>query len=187
MSSEAERRYHKYRGYKIYGLSESDCEFLTYYRLDKTGLSNFYLSDGAYKTYVGSLNKEEITFRKSWGFPSTGNYLVYVLNCYPSEYNSNEYIIEFLANMSDVCKIKFEPTFNDKIYNAVKNDLGWEKTIFNDVDFGALKGMAFYLSVENIKYKNSYTEFSAIREADIIPEERLAFLINVIEQMLSQV
>ena len=130
-------------------------------------------------------NGEDFVFKKEWGFPYSGSYIGYIMNCSPSMKHCGEYYVAFLADNYDVCLFKFTTTFRDAVYNGVQRDLGLTSTIFRQADYSCLKGYLVLISVDNITLESGNV-FSKITEFKIINDNMLEVIEKLIDDMSRQ-
>lgn len=168
-------------GYTLYSLADDEFSLLKKLKLNDEILSNYCLAKMSFLEYSQGY-KEDLKFKKHWGFPFSGNYIGYILNCEPSAFNDIEYYVEFLANSMDVCLFKFSTSFRDTVNNCVKRELGWTNNIFKQCDYTALKGFLVYISVENIRLENGKI-FSNITNLKILGSDIEKILDKTISDM----
>ena len=168
-------------GYTLYSLADDEFSLLKKLKLNDEILSNYCLAKISFLEYMQGY-KEDLKFKKHWGFPFSGNYIGYILNCEPSAFNDIEYYVEFLANSMDVCLFKFSTSFRDTVNNCVKRELGWTNNIFKQCDYTALKGFLVYISVENVRLENGKI-FSNIINLKILDSDTEKVLDKTISDM----
>lgn len=168
-------------GYTLYSLADDEFSLLKKLKLNDEILSNYCLAKISFLEYMQGY-KEDLKFKKHWGFPFSGNYIGYILNCEPSAFNNIEYYVEFLANSMDVCLFKFSTSFRDTVNNCVKRELGWTNNIFKQCDYTALKGFLVYISVENVRLENGKI-FSNIINFKILDSDTEKVLDKTISDM----
>ncbi len=168
-------------GYTLYSLADDEFSLLKKLKLNDEILSNYCLAKISFLEYMQGY-KEDLKFKKHWGFPFSGNYIGYILNCEPSAFNDTEYYVEFLANSVDVCLFKFSTSFRDTVNNCVKRELGWTNNIFKQCDYTALKGFLVYISVENVRLENGKI-FSNIINLKILDSDTEKVLDKTISDM----
>ena len=175
-------------GYRITSLTEKDAEIVRRYRFNEENISNYCLAKNTFFDYIQG-NGEDFVFKKEWGFPYSGSYIGYIMNCSPSMKHCGEYYVAFLADNYDVCLFKFTTTFRDAVYNGVQRDLGLTSTIFRQADYSCLKGYLVLISVDNITLESGNV-FSKIMHAKTVqeildipvePEEMLSYF-DAVEQ-----
>ena len=168
-------------GYTLYSLADDEFSLLKKLKLNDEILSNYCLAKISFLEYMQGY-KEDLKLKKHWGFPFSGNYIGYILNCEPSAFNDIEYYVEFLANSMDVCLFKFSTSFRDTVNNCVKRELGWTNNIFKQCDYTALKGFLVYISVENVRLENGKI-FSNIINFKILDSDTEKVLDKTISDM----
>lgn len=168
-------------GYTLYSLADDEFSLLKKLKLNDEILSNYCLAKISFLEYMQGY-KEDLKLKKHWGFPFSGNYIGYILNCEPSAFNDIEYYVEFLANSMDVCLFKFSTSFRDTVNNCVKRELGWTNNIFKQCDYTALKGFLVYISVENVRLENGKI-FSNITNLKILGSDIEKILDKTISDM----
>ena len=168
-------------GYNLYSLADDEFSLLKKLKLNDEILSNYCLAKISFLEYMQGY-KEDLKLKKHWGFPFSGNYIGYILNCEPSAFNDIEYYVEFLANSMDVCLFKFSTSFRDTVNNCVKRELGWTNNIFKQCDYTALKGFLVYISVENVRLENGKI-FSNITNLKILGSDIEKILDKTISDM----
>ena len=168
-------------GYKITSLAEGEVYILEKLRLNEEIMSNYCLAKNVFLDYMQGYD-EDFKFKKQWGFPYSGNYIGYILNCNPSDFRNGEYYVEFLANNFDVCLFRFSTSFRDTVNNCIKRQLGWTNNIFKQSDYTALKGFLVYISVENVRLENGKT-FSNITNFKVIDDDIAKLLDKLVNDM----
>ncbi len=171
-------------GYRITSLTEKDAEIVRRYRFNEENISNYCLAKNTFFDYIQG-NGEDFVFKKEWGFPYSGSYIGYIMNCSPSMKHCGEYYIAFLADNYDVCLFKFTTTFRDAVYNGVQRDLGLTSTIFRQADYSCLKGYLVLISVDNITLESGNV-FSKITEFKIVDERMTEVIEKLIDDMSRQ-
>ena len=168
-------------GYKITSLAEGEVYILEKLGLNEDIMSNYCLAKNVFLDYMQGYD-EDFKFKKQWGFPYSGNYIGYILNCKPSDFRNGEYYVEFLANDFDVCLFRFTTSFRDTVNNCIKRQLGWTNNIFKQSDYTALKGFLVCISVENVYLENKKT-FSNITNFKIIADDTAKLLDKLVNDM----
>ena len=171
-------------GYRITSLTEKDAEIVRRYRFNEENISNYCLAKNTFFDYIQG-NGEDFVFKKEWGFPYSGSYIGYIMNCSPSMKHCGEYYVAFLADNYDVCLFKFTTTFRDAVYNGVQRDLGLTSTIFRQADYSCLKGYLVLISVDNITLESGNV-FSKITEFKIVDERMTEVIEKLIDDMSRQ-
>ena len=171
-------------GYRITSLTEKDAEIVRRYRFNEENISNYCLAKNTFFDYIQG-NGEDFVFKKEWGFPYSGSYIGYIMNCSPSMKHCGEYYVAFLADNYDVCLFKFTTTFRDAVYNGVQRDLGLTSTIFRQADYSCLKGYLVLISVDNITLESGNV-FSKITEFKIVDERMTEVIEKLIHDMSRQ-
>lgn len=171
-------------GYRITSLTEKDAEIVRRYRFTEENISNYCLAKNTFFDYIQG-NGEDFVFKKEWGFPYSGSYIGYIMNCSPSMKHCGEYYVAFLADNYDVCLFKFTTTFRDAVYNGVQRDLGLTSTIFRQADYSCLKGYLVLISVDNITLESGNV-FSKITEFKIVDERMTEVIEKLIDDMSRQ-
>lgn len=177
-------RGYRFNGYRVPSLTPEGAEIVRRYGFNEENLSNYCLAKNTFYEYIRG-DGEDFVFRKEWGFPHSGSYIGYIMNCSQSSRNSDEYYVEFLANNYDICLFKFTATFRDAVYNGVKRDFGWTHSIFRQTDYSCLKGYLVLISVENIILESGNV-FSKITEFKLVDERMTGVIENLIGDMLRQ-
>lgn len=168
-------------GYKLTSLADGEVFFLEKLGLNEDNISNYCLAKNVFLDYMQGYD-EDFKFKKQWGFPYSGNYIGYILNCNPSDFRNGEYYVEFLANNFDVCLFRFSTSFRDTVNNCIKRQLGWTNNIFKQSDYTALKGFLVYISVENVRLENGKT-FSNITNFKVIDDDIAKLLDKLVNDM----
>lgn len=142
-------------GFNFSSLSEDEQEASKHLYTTEDDMSNFFAATCTMTSIIENLELK-LPLRKGYGFPYSGVYSGYILNCQMT--NSpyfNEYIMEILLDEQNVRLIKFTKSLIDSnfthIYEAIKDTLGLRDTVFRSIDYQILKNMAVQIGIENIE------------------------------------
>lgn len=172
-------------GFDFSSLSEEEQKMSNYLYVSEEAISNYYL---AYLTINKILENDdsEMHFNYGWGFPKTGGYLGYILDCKKSNKPlSDEYIIEFLVTSNDIRHIKFSKNFSDPIYNETKSAYGFSDSLFKPLDLQILIGRVAIINIKNIELKSGNI-FSKIERMHLLNEKEINVLDDMIRLMFEQ-
>lgn len=174
----------RFCGYRVPSLNADDVEIVRRYGFSEENISNYCLAKNTFYDYIRG-DGEDFVFKKEWGFPHSGSYIGYIMDCSLSRRGPGEYYVEFLADNYDICLFKFTTTFRDAVYNGVQRDFGWTSSIFRQTDYTCLKGYLVLISVQNIILESGNV-FSKITEFKIVDERMTEVIEKLIHDMSRQ-
>jgi len=176
-------------GYNFSSLSEDEQEASKYLYHSEEDMSNFY---AATCTMTSIIENQELTLplRKGWGFPNSGIYSGFILDCKMTDsLLCNEYIMEILLDERNVRFIKFTKSLINSeythIYNAIKETLNLRDTIFRSIDYGILKNMPIQIGIENIEL-DSGKIYSKVNHFMILSDYEYEIKLNLIRAMFKR-
>lgn len=176
-------------GYDFRSLSKDEQEASQYLYISEEDMSNFYAAKCTMSSIIQNLELK-LPLRKRWGFPYSGCYSGFILDCRMTDsLLCNEYIMEILLDERNVVFIKFTKSLINSeyihIYNAIKDTLNLRDTIFRSIDYGILKNMPVQIGVENIEL-DSGKLYSKIIDFMILNDYEYEIKLNIIDLMFKR-
>ena len=170
-------------GYDFSTLTEEEQKCAQYIYTSEEAISNFYL---AHMIFQSLLEGNEIKPKRKWGFPQSGYYYGYVLDCQLSD-NSfhSEYILKVLVNDCEVRYIKFTKSFSDAVFIETKRFFQLTDSIFHPIDMEIIKNYPVRLQIENI-ILNSGKTYSKVVDFWIMSEVETDVIHKMINLMFKQ-
>ena len=145
-------------GYSFSCLSDKEQQMTKHLYTSEDDMSNFYCAYRTVRT-IAENPKHEKPLHKEWGFPVSGRYSCFILDCYPKREDDNtEFIMEILLDGCMVKYIKFTKSkFNSEyaiIYSAMKRRFLCKDNIFFEINLDKLKYLPAMIDIENIESKS---------------------------------